>query len=155
MVPSAQVFPVQQSPVLVHTPPLGWQAVGVAHLPPTQACEQHCELEVQVVALERQAAEPPSGKVAIPPSGRIALPPSGSVEGSWQAFPSSLGLQKVPVQHSASNTHDLPIGEQRGAGEHRRNPPSEGRQGEPLQHWSLNAQSSPAAMQQPGPASTP
>ncbi len=145
---TAQESPEQQSAVAVQAWPWGWQESGAWHVPATQKVEQHSGPVPQVLPFCLQPVPPslpPSGEPpSAPPSGE---PPSGGEAGLRQTVgPSSEGSQ-APSQQVSPAPHVVPSGTQAGR-VHRRTPETSGTQGFPSQHWSLNWQTWPAAMQQ-------
>src|SRR5215468_1090525 len=141
-------YPVQQSPVLVHTPPCGWQAIGVWQVPeptppsvPRQRCEQQSFPTVQAVPLAWHTPASGVPASAVPASG-------GGGRMVWQAFtPVSVVRQSVPEQHSVESLHVVPTVLQVPTVQTSL-PPGPGTHGAPPQHWSLNWHSLPGAMQQ-------
>jgi hypothetical protein len=126
---TAQEVPVQQSALLVQTSPVPWQTTGTAQTPPEQISEQHWALLVQAMPLDLHAWVPASA-------------------GSWQTVVSSSLARQDPAQHVLAPVQAAPRGVHALA-VHFSLPVESGVQGMPLQHWSLNWQSWPAAMQQP------
>lgn len=138
-----QARPVQQSADAVQAFPCGehsragWQMFG----PPSNDVQLPAQHWLEAVQLELFALQVPAS---------AASPPSLVTGGSLQADPSSEGRQSVPAQQlpepvphvAPSPRQDNPPAQVRPA------PPSAlGRQGAPPQHWSLNWQAWPSAMQ--------
>ena len=146
-----QLWPAQQSALVVHTAPCGWHTLAMPHLPPTQVREQQSALELQPASLASHNRVPPSAGNT-PPSGK-ARPPSGSAMtppslGTWQALPNSpAGRHSLPMQHSPDIAQLSPTVLQLKAPAQCRPPSKLGTQGAEPQHWSLNWHAPPAAMQ--------
>jgi len=125
--------PVQQSAVLVHTEPCGWQAFGASQVPeftppsaPMQRCEQHWFPRVHAVPLAWQT---PASE--LPASG---VPPSLPAGVTWQTEPPvSVGRQVVPEQHWVELVHAVPTGVQLATVQNSF-PPGPGTHGAPPQH---------------------
>ena len=109
-------------------------------MPLVQIIEQHWAELVQALVFPLQV---PASEV-VPPPSEPPRPPSPPPP------PSVNGRHSPPTQldeqHSAPVVQTVPIGLHVSVW-HRSKPPSAGRQGLLLQHWSLNWQIAPAAMQ--------
>jgi hypothetical protein len=121
--------PAQQSPVAVQTPLTGWHSAGGTQTPLVQIDEQHWLDAVHAAVFALQTL-PPS---ELPPSWPLKPPsplppPSGKMQ---------MPAAQTPLQQEALLAHELPSAVQVGVWQ-RRKPPSAGRHGAPLQHWSLN-----------------
>lgn len=125
---TTQPRPVQQSAPVVQTPSFGWHTFGTAHVPLLHTVEQHSEPLVQATPFDLQtpASLPVGGSRQLEPTSPARHSPEQQVvDPAVQDSPS--GVQELAVQRST--------------------PTLSGTQGAPLQHWSLNWQSSPTAMQ--------
>ena len=136
-------YPVQQSTVLVHTPPCGWQAIGAWQVPeptppsvPRQRCEQQSLPSVHAVPLALHT--PASGDPPPDPAS------GGGGREVWHAKElSPVRRQSLPAQHWLElGLQDEPMGVQLAVVQTSFPVPS-GRHGAPPQHWSLNWHSCP------------
>ena len=128
---TTQVSPEQQSELAVQAPLAGWQVTGAAQLPAVQTPEQQSADAVQEVPLALQAATP-----------------------QWEPGPVASGTQPSGAQQAAApvppGVQGAPGATQLGVGAVQRSTsPASGRHRFPSQHWSLNWQTSPGAMQHP------
>lgn len=146
-----QPSPAQQSEAEVQMLPCGWHTCGAWQVPPVQMPEQHPAPLVHACPFALQtgpASVPPVPASVVPPSA----PPPGTVPMGRQTWvSSSMARHSVPAQQpELAGSHSVPTGSHVGAGWQVKAPPSApGRQRLPLQHWSLNWQVEPWAMQQP------
>ena len=125
---TTQVSPEHQSELAVQAPLAGWQVTGAAQLPAVQTPEQQSAEVVQAVPLGVQVEPVPQWKPG-PAASATQL------SGAQQAVPP--GVQAAPGATQA-------VG-----GVQRSTSPASGRHRFPSQHWSLNWQTSPGAMQHP------
>jgi hypothetical protein len=130
-----QERPEQQSAAAVQAPPEGWQAAGAWQVPAMHSVEQQSVPAVQALPFCLQVVP------GVPP-------PPGVPAGVRQTVGPSTALSQAPSQQAfgAAGSQAAPSGVHDGA-VHRSVPAASGTHGFPPQHWSLNWQTSPAAMQ--------
>jgi hypothetical protein len=64
---TTQLLPLQQSAVVVQTPPCGWHTTGAPQVPALQICEQHCAENWQDWPFATHNG-PPSVPPSLPPA---------------------------------------------------------------------------------------
>jgi hypothetical protein len=139
----SQVSPEQQSALAVQAPPEGWQAAGAWQVPAMQSAEQQSVATTQTLPFCLQVGVPPP-----PPPPPHPPPPPPPPEGARHTVGPSTEASQVPSQQGVGPEalQAAPSGVHVGAVQ-RSVPDASGTHGLPLQHWSLNWQASPAAMQ--------
>jgi hypothetical protein len=126
-----QVMPEQQSDTAEQAAPFGWQALTTWQMLPTHEPEQQLALPVQLEPLVLHAVPPSTGGTP------------QTLEGERHSVPE----QQAPVP-VAPGVQLPPGGKQDAAWQVEVPASPEAKQSIPLQHWSLNAQPWPWAMQQ-------